>query len=62
MYAFDHSPPHFHIVSSDGRDVAVAVEDLSIIAGAMDRREIAEALAWARNNKDYLLMRWNELS
>jgi Domain of unknown function (DUF4160) len=47
MYADDHRPPHFHIVGADFQ-VVVRIADLTVVAGAARRGQIAEAMAWAR--------------
>jgi hypothetical protein len=51
MYADDHRPPHFHIVGPDFQ-VLVKISDLSIVAGEARPSQIAEALAWAREQRD----------
>jgi hypothetical protein len=40
----------------------VQLSDLKIIAGRARKSEIAEALEWARSNRDLLLTRWSELN
>ena len=60
MYADDHRPPHFHIVGPDFQ-VMVAIADLTVIAGAARRRQIAEPLAWAAENRELLAGKWAEL-
>jgi Domain of unknown function (DUF4160) len=61
MYADDHRPPHFHIVSADFQ-VLVRVSDLSVIAGEARPAQIAEALAWARTHRETLALKWVELN
>jgi hypothetical protein len=61
MYADDHRPPHFHIVSPDF-EVLVRLFDLSILAGEAKAAEIAEALEWARSNREALALKWLELN
>ena len=61
MYADDHRPPHFHIVAPDFQAL-VRIEDFVVIAGEAEPREIAEALAWARANKEFLASKWAELN
>lgn len=58
MYFGDHSPPHFHIITQDDERVAVRIETLTVMAGAANRRDIAEAIEWAHANKDLLAARW----
>ncbi len=61
MYADDHRPPHFHIVSAEF-EVMIQISDLSIIAGRARKSEITDALDWARANRDMLARRWLELN
>jgi hypothetical protein len=61
MYADDHYPPHFHIVSPDFQ-VLVRISDLAVIEGDARASEIAEALAWARKHRDTLALKWAELN
>ncbi len=61
MYADDHRPPHFHIVSPDFQ-VLVRISDLKVIAGQARPTEIAEALAWAQTRQEMLALKWAELN
>lgn len=57
----DHAPPHFHLVLNDGREAWVRINDAQIIHGDVNPREIAEALAWARENRVSLAAKFEEL-
>ena len=61
MYADDHRPPHFHIVGADFQAL-VRISDLTIIAGDGRASQIAEAMAWARENRDMLALKWADLN
>ncbi len=61
MYADDHRPPHFHIVSPDFQ-VLVQISDLTVIAGEARLTQIAEALAWAQAHQEALALKWVELN
>jgi hypothetical protein len=61
MYADDHRPPHFHIVAPDFQAL-VRIDDLAVIAGDARPRDIAEALAWARDHRGFLALKWAELN
>ena len=61
MYADDHHPPHFHIVGADFQ-VLVRIADLTLIAGAARKAQIAEAMAWAQNHREWLALKWVELN
>lgn len=57
----DHAPPHFHVILNDGREAWVRISDTQIIHGRVSPREITEALAWARSNRDALATKFEEL-
>ncbi len=61
LYADNHHPPHFHIVSSDF-EVVVRISDLSIVAGTVRASEISDVIDWARENKELLNLKWTELN
>lgn len=61
MYPDDHRPPHFHIVSPDFQ-VMVRIADLAVIEGEARPAQIAEAIAWARDHRERLALKWAELS
>ncbi|MDD3447016.1 MAG: DUF4160 domain-containing protein [Zavarzinia sp.] len=61
IFADDHNPPHFHIVTPD-HEVLVCIEDFALIAGAIDRRSLDVALAWATENREVLENEWKRLS
>jgi hypothetical protein len=61
MYADDHRPPHFHIVSPDFQ-VLVGISDFAVIAGEARPAQIADAIAWARAHQAELAAKWAELN
>jgi hypothetical protein len=61
MYADDHRPPHFHIVAPDFQ-VLVRISDLTVIAGQARPDQIAQVIAWARENRESLALKWTELN
>ena len=61
MYADDHYPPHFHVVAPDFQ-VLVRISDFMVIAGEALPSEIAEALEWAKANREWLELKWAELN
>lgn len=58
MFADDHNPPHFHIVTPQYQAL-VALSSMSIIAGETDRRSLDIALGWAQENKALLQQEWD---
>ena len=61
IYANDHGEPHFHVETPDGR-CSVAIASLQVIAGSVKKPLLDEALAWAKQNRELLNMRWKELN
>ena len=61
MYADDHYPPHFHVVTPDF-EVLVALSGLTILQGKRYRRDIAAALEWAADNVERLEDEWARLN
>ena len=57
VFADDHLPPHFHIVSPD-IEALVAIRDLSILKGRQHRRELKPALDWAEENLELIGDAW----
>ncbi|MBO9654764.1 MAG: DUF4160 domain-containing protein [Agrobacterium tumefaciens] len=58
VYANDHLPPHFHIITPDA-DALVDIETLEILRGKLSRRAEAEALARAKTNGSLIVEEWN---
>ena len=50
MFADDHNPPHFHVVTPD-YEVLVQIGDFTVLAGSIDRRSYDAAVAWAIENR-----------
>ncbi|GJE56042.1 DUF4160 domain-containing protein [Methylobacterium sp. WL9] len=61
VYANDHLPPHFHIVSPDD-EALVEIATLDILAGALPSRVAKKALAWAADNKAVIAAEWNRIN
>ena len=59
--AKDHPPPHFHVLLNDGREAWVTIAELKIVHGKVAVREIADVLAWARDNRAMLATTFEEL-
>lgn len=61
MYADDHVPPHFHVVTPNG-EALVRIDSLEMLQGSIDRRSLETALAWARENMNTLTNEWRRLN
>lgn len=61
MYADDHVPPHFHVVTTSG-EALVSIDGLEMLRGSIDRRSLDTALEWARDNMETLTNEWRRLN
>jgi hypothetical protein len=61
IFAGDHNPPHFHVVTPDG-EAAVLLPSLKVFRGGVRPRHLAVALAWARRNQELLTNEWHRLN
>jgi len=61
IFADDHNPPHFHIVTPDCK-ISVRIVDFEILAGRMNRRDFEIAMKWANQNKKVLENEWDRLN
>lgn len=63
IYPREHGIPHFHLEFTDGDRCSVAIETEVVLAGEVrPARRMAEALAWARDNRELLLQKWKEIT
>ncbi|KQZ28635.1 hypothetical protein ASD50_19310 [Mesorhizobium sp. Root552] len=61
IYADDHNPPHFHVLSGDD-EALVSIQDLQIFRGQLRRRDFDTAIEWARAHREELEHEWNRLN
>lgn len=61
VFAGDHNPPHFHIVSAEYAAV-VSLESLEVIAGYVPKQSYEMAKRWATNHMDVLHAAWAQLN
>lgn len=57
----DHAPPHFHVRTPEG-DSTVDLKELTVTAGRVNRKLLAEAIAWALDNRELLWEEWRKLN
>lgn len=62
MYAGDHNPPHFHVLTGDGGAFMVRVDTLQILRGTASAEAFALAVGWAADNRETLAARWDDLN
>lgn len=58
VYANDHLPPHFHVITPDA-DALVEIATLSILRGKLSRKAEETAMGWARENQALIAAEWN---
>lgn len=61
VYANDHNPPHFHVVTAEF-EALVRIDTLEIIEGSLPRRALEVALDWARENKETIRNEWSRIN
>jgi Domain of unknown function (DUF4160) len=57
----EHPPPHFHLVGP-GWEAVIDIATLRVTRGEAPSGDLAEAINWARANKQPLLDKWSELN
>ena len=62
MYAGDHNPLHFHVLTGDGKAFMVRFDTLQVLAGTASARAFALAVAWAADNRELLAEAWEKLN
>ena len=60
VYADDHNPPHFHILTPD-ESIAIELTTFTILKGKMKGKHLANALDWAKEHKDDIWKEWNRV-
>ena len=63
VYADDHMPPHFHVLTPDG-DAQVRLDSLELIRGALRRSDLETAIDWASDTANWqkLWAEWRRLN
>lgn len=61
LYADDHHPPHFHVVTREFA-VQVRIDTLEVLRGKISKRDLEIALAWARDHKKEINDEWDRLN
>lgn len=62
VYANDHLPPHFHILSADN-EALVEIATLAVLAGSLPTGKNGRAARdWAKNNIDAIAAEWNRVN
>lgn len=61
IFADDHNPPPFHVVTPD-HEALVAIADLTMLRGVLRRSDLDAALKWASPNMEVLENEWQRLN
>ena len=61
VFADDHNPPHFHVVTPD-HEALVALATLTVLRGEIRRRDLETALKWIRANREIIAREWERLN
>jgi hypothetical protein len=59
IYFFDHSPPHFHAISGDYKEI-ILIQTLETYAGKLPVKDRKRVIEWASKHKEYLWKKWKE--
>jgi hypothetical protein len=61
VFADDHNPPHFHVVTPDG-EALVSIGRLRILRGDLRRKDFDAVIEWANRNLDTIEDAWRSLN
>lgn len=61
VFGLEHGIPHFHLRWPDGR-AAISIETLEVIVGNPPALILHEAIAWAKENKEWIWAEWHKLN
>lgn len=61
IYPDDHPPPHFHMRGPHS-NVQVEIETLQVMRGSYRAVDLAEAITWAKQNRQLLREKWSEFN
>lgn len=61
VFADDHNPPHFHVVTPD-REALIRISDFAVIAGSISGREYKTAIGWAGEHRKEIEDEWTRLN
>ena len=62
VYANDHLPPHFHVISPD-REALVSIETMEVLRGEAPRGAHGrKAMHWAIANRERIVAEWNRIN
>jgi len=59
LYYHEHGIAHFHARHA-GREVSIAIEDLSVLGGSISPRAMGMVIEWAALRRDELRLGWRQ--
>lgn len=60
VFANDHLPPHFHLITPD-HEALIRIADLEIIAGSIRPADRRRVWGWIVENRETIAAAWNGL-
>ncbi|KTQ83943.1 hypothetical protein NS226_21990 [Aureimonas ureilytica] len=61
VYADDHNPPHFHILTAEG-DVLVRISTMQVMAGTIRAKDLRIAMDWVLAHRREIENEWDRLN
>jgi hypothetical protein len=61
VYAREHPPPHFHVRYAEFEEL-IEIESLGTYAGMIPKTQRGKVIAWAAENKEYLMRVFKSLN
>lgn len=61
IFPDDHNPPHFRLIGPNS-NAQIAIATLRVLAGRADRRDLREAMTYAKAHRAELLAIWEKLN
>ena len=61
IYADDHNPPHFHVVTPDCQAL-IRIDSLAMLRGSLRRADFEAAIDWAREHLTEIKDEWDRLN
>jgi hypothetical protein len=58
QYYSDHNPPHFHAIDGDDEVQILIGPSLGVLAGALNRKALADVVHWAGGHRAELALNW----
>lgn len=59
--ANDHEPKHVHVFKGNDNYAKIEIETLRVVRSYLKKNELMKAFDIIKNNKKYLVQKWNEI-